>query len=200
MWVVQVRKPAAFYEDLLPGETADVTPALAHVLGNDDDRAALDMLMGSVEQSPTVKGCDAGDSVGGKDSVGGSDSSGDGAVVGDTADDGACPSTSRGSASAAAGTEDSQGTTSRDRSSSEATVAATKSVPPKSTVQLPSASASMSQIAVLPEDVTRDARAIPRGAVDEDEQQLDLRETNSWQMGLGDISTAECVILMSCID
>jgi hypothetical protein len=162
-FVFQVRKPAAFYEDLLESETADVPPALTHVLGNDDDRAALGMLMGQTADTPTVHG-DGGGGGGGGDGGGGG--SGDGGGGGTTASN-----------------------TSRSPACS-----APQAVPVgPSIARVPATSASMSQIAVLPEDVARDTRAMPLGAVDEDEQQIDLREVNSWQLGLGDISTAECV-------
>jgi hypothetical protein len=161
-FVFQVRKPAAFYEDLLESETADVPPALTHVLGNDDDRAALGMLMGQTADTPTVHGG------GGGGDGGGSSGSGDGGGGGTTASN-----SSRSPACSAP-----QG----------------EAVPVGlSTARVAATSASMSQIAVLPEDVARDTRAMPLGAVDEDEQQIDLREVNSWQLGLGDISTAECV-------
>lgn len=54
-----------------------------------------------------------------------------------------------------------------------------------------SSAAAMSQIAVLPEDADSYTDAMPRGRLDEDEQQIDLRATNSWKLELGEISAAE---------
>eukprot|EP00041_Stephanoeca_diplocostata_P036825 m.1361015 g.1361015 ORF g.1361015 m.1361015 type:complete len:94 (+) comp24940_c1_seq37:1642-1923(+) len=49
----------------------------------------------------------------------------------------------------------------------------------------------MSQLTVLPEDSQQLQEELPRGLLDEDNQQIDFRSTNSWQLSLGDISTSE---------
>jgi len=53
------------------------------------------------------------------------------------------------------------------------------------------ASARMSQVPLLPEDLTCGADVLPEGLYDADLQQVDLRTVNSWRMKLADVSTAE---------
>lgn len=52
-------------------------------------------------------------------------------------------------------------------------------------------SALMSQIPLLPEDLTCGSDVFPVGTLDADLQQVDLRDNNSWRMKLADVSTAE---------
>eukprot|EP00927_Polykrikos_kofoidii_P046352 TRINITY_DN40583_c0_g1_i1.p1 TRINITY_DN40583_c0_g1~~TRINITY_DN40583_c0_g1_i1.p1 ORF type:complete len:561 (+),score=106.89 TRINITY_DN40583_c0_g1_i1:21-1703(+) len=54
-------------------------------------------------------------------------------------------------------------------------------------------SAAMSQIRVLAEDAEEFEAEMPKGAVDVNGQQLDLREKHSWKMRLHEISTEELV-------
>jgi NAD(P)-dependent dehydrogenase (short-subunit alcohol dehydrogenase family) len=54
-------------------------------------------------------------------------------------------------------------------------------------------SASMSQVALLETDQTTSAAAFPPGLYDRDDQQIDLREVNSWNLEMGQISTMEMV-------
>ncbi|MCA9620165.1 MAG: SDR family NAD(P)-dependent oxidoreductase, partial [Myxococcales bacterium] len=49
--------------------------------------------------------------------------------------------------------------------------------------------AELSQLALLAED--RERGCFPRGALDEDEQQVDLRERNSWRLTLAQVSAVE---------
>jgi len=53
------------------------------------------------------------------------------------------------------------------------------------------ASAEMSQIKLLPDDEGHDLQLFPAGALDADEQQLDLRDINSWRLPLAEVSTIE---------
>ena len=53
------------------------------------------------------------------------------------------------------------------------------------------ASAQMSQLPLLPEDLSCGRDVFPAGQLDADLQQVDLRATNSWRMKLADVSTAE---------
>ncbi len=53
------------------------------------------------------------------------------------------------------------------------------------------ASAQMSQIPLLPEDLRCGSDVFPSGQLDADMQQVDLRTNNSWRMRLADVSTAE---------
>ena len=60
----------------------------------------------------------------------------------------------------------------------------------------------MSQLAVVEEDVGRDAAAFPAGpaggaVLDVNEQQLDLRTKNSWMLRLADVSTGELAEVMA---
>lgn len=57
------------------------------------------------------------------------------------------------------------------------------------------ASARMSQMPVLPEDLNCGVEMFPLGKLDADLQQVDLRATNSWRMRLADVSTAELLEL-----
>jgi NAD(P)-dependent dehydrogenase (short-subunit alcohol dehydrogenase family) len=52
-------------------------------------------------------------------------------------------------------------------------------------------SAEMSQIALLPEDAPGRIDLFPRGKVDQDLQQIDLRDRNSWRLLLHEVSTVE---------
>jgi len=54
-------------------------------------------------------------------------------------------------------------------------------------------SAAMSQVAVLEEDTVHDPTLFPPGLYDGDQQQLDLRATNSWIMPLEHVSLPEAV-------
>lgn len=49
----------------------------------------------------------------------------------------------------------------------------------------------MSQVPLLPDDLTCGADVFPVGQLDADQQQVDRRSTNSWRMKLGDVPTAE---------
>jgi NAD(P)-dependent dehydrogenase (short-subunit alcohol dehydrogenase family) len=53
------------------------------------------------------------------------------------------------------------------------------------------ASAQMSQLALLPDDLSCGKEIFPEGKYDADLQQVDLRVNNSWRMQLGDVPTAE---------
>lgn len=53
------------------------------------------------------------------------------------------------------------------------------------------ASAQMSQLALLPDDLSCGKEIFPEGNYDADLQQVDLRINNSWRMQLGDVPTAE---------
>jgi NAD(P)-dependent dehydrogenase (short-subunit alcohol dehydrogenase family) len=52
-------------------------------------------------------------------------------------------------------------------------------------------SAALSQIALLEEDLDRGAHLFPAGALDQDLQQVDLRDRNSWRLTLAEVSAAE---------
>lgn len=52
-------------------------------------------------------------------------------------------------------------------------------------------SASLSQVALLPEDRGRDIQLFPESRLDADLQQVDLRSNNSWRMTLADVSSVE---------
>jgi len=49
----------------------------------------------------------------------------------------------------------------------------------------------LSQVAMTPEDEVTDLSLFPRGVTDTNEQQLDLRRTNSWMLRMHQISSAE---------
>jgi NAD(P)-dependent dehydrogenase (short-subunit alcohol dehydrogenase family) len=51
--------------------------------------------------------------------------------------------------------------------------------------------AELSQVPLAPGDEQHDEEAFPRGQLDEDLQQLDLRPQNSWRLRLADVSTVE---------
>lgn len=53
------------------------------------------------------------------------------------------------------------------------------------------ASAEMSQLVLLPDDLSHGKEVFPEGQYDADLQQVDLRSTNSWRMRLGEVPTAE---------
>ena len=52
-------------------------------------------------------------------------------------------------------------------------------------------SAEMSQVALLPEDLSGDVEIFPHGQLDQDLQQVDLRDRNSWRLLLHEVSTVE---------
>lgn len=52
-------------------------------------------------------------------------------------------------------------------------------------------SAVLSQVPVLTEDVERGEHLFPQGRLDQDLQQVDLRDTNSWRLTLAEVPTAE---------
>ena len=54
----------------------------------------------------------------------------------------------------------------------------------------------MSLMAVVPEDVGVDAKIMPPGLSDINNQQLDLRTSNSWLLKMGEVSTPE---IMECM-
>ena len=54
-----------------------------------------------------------------------------------------------------------------------------------------SASAELSQVPLLPEDVAGQGDLFPEGRLDQDLQQVDLRERNSWRLLLAEVSTVE---------
>jgi NAD(P)-dependent dehydrogenase (short-subunit alcohol dehydrogenase family) len=51
--------------------------------------------------------------------------------------------------------------------------------------------AALSQVALLAEDVEAEPHLFPQGRLDQDLQQVDLREKNSWRMLLSDVPTVE---------
>jgi NAD(P)-dependent dehydrogenase (short-subunit alcohol dehydrogenase family) len=56
---------------------------------------------------------------------------------------------------------------------------------------LPRVAAELSQAALLPEDHDDGARLFPEGRLDQDLQQVDLRDRNSWRLTLHEVSTVE---------
>ena len=56
-----------------------------------------------------------------------------------------------------------------------------------------SRSAELAALPLLPEDHDESERLFPTGALDQDEQQVDLRGRNSWRLSLADVSTVELV-------
>jgi NAD(P)-dependent dehydrogenase (short-subunit alcohol dehydrogenase family) len=52
-------------------------------------------------------------------------------------------------------------------------------------------SAELSQVALLPEELTKRADLFPLGRLDGDRQQVDLRDRNSWRMLLAEVPTVE---------
>jgi NAD(P)-dependent dehydrogenase (short-subunit alcohol dehydrogenase family) len=51
--------------------------------------------------------------------------------------------------------------------------------------------AALSQLALLEEDLDRSTHLFPKGQLDADLQQIDLRETNSWRLPLAEVSAVE---------
>ena len=51
--------------------------------------------------------------------------------------------------------------------------------------------AALSQVALLDEDLDHGAHLFPEGELDADLQQIDLRESNSWRLGLSDVPAVE---------
>jgi len=58
-----------------------------------------------------------------------------------------------------------------------------------------SSSAKLSQIPYTHDHALQVTKAFPQGKLDADLQQVDMREMNSWRLGLGDIPTAEMIEL-----
>lgn len=58
-----------------------------------------------------------------------------------------------------------------------------------------SASAKLSQVPYTHDNTLPVEKVFPKGKLDADLQQVDLRETNSWRLGLGEIPTAEMIEL-----
>ncbi len=54
-----------------------------------------------------------------------------------------------------------------------------------------SRSAELSQLQLLPEDASTNTELFPEGRLDQDLQQVDLRERNSWRLLLDEVSTVE---------
>ncbi len=59
-----------------------------------------------------------------------------------------------------------------------------------SSEQLPM-SAALTQLELIPEDFNRGGQLFPAGQLDQDEQQIDLRQINSWRLPLHQVSTVE---------
>ena len=59
------------------------------------------------------------------------------------------------------------------------------------TEMLTSGSAELSQVALLPEDLATQSDLFPEGRLDQDLQQVDLRERNSWRLLLAEVSSVE---------
>ncbi len=59
------------------------------------------------------------------------------------------------------------------------------------TEMLPAGSAELSQVALLPEDVSAQSDLFPEGRLDQDLQQVDLRDRNSWRLLLDEVSSVE---------
>jgi NAD(P)-dependent dehydrogenase (short-subunit alcohol dehydrogenase family) len=59
------------------------------------------------------------------------------------------------------------------------------------TEMLPSGSAELSQVPLLPEDVVERSGLFPEGRLDRDLQQVDLRDRNSWRLLLDEVSSVE---------
>ena len=53
------------------------------------------------------------------------------------------------------------------------------------------APAALSQLALLEDDLTREQTLFPAGKLDADLQQVDLRQKNSWRLGLSEVSAVE---------
>jgi len=59
------------------------------------------------------------------------------------------------------------------------------------TEMLPAGSAELSQVALLPEDASTQSDLFPEGRLDQDLQQVDLRDRNSWRLLLDEVSSVE---------
>jgi NAD(P)-dependent dehydrogenase (short-subunit alcohol dehydrogenase family) len=59
------------------------------------------------------------------------------------------------------------------------------------TEMLPAGSAELSQVPLLPEDLARQNDLFPEGRLDQDLQQVDLRDRNSWRLLLDEVSSVE---------
>ena len=59
------------------------------------------------------------------------------------------------------------------------------------TEMLPAGSAELSQVALLPEDLAAQNDLFPEGRLDQDLQQVDLRDRNSWRLLLDEVSSVE---------
>ena len=59
------------------------------------------------------------------------------------------------------------------------------------TEMLPAGSAELSQVALLPEDLAAQSDLFPEGRLDQDLQQVDLRDRNSWRLLLDEVSSVE---------
>ena len=59
------------------------------------------------------------------------------------------------------------------------------------TEMLPAGSAELSQVALLPEDLSAQSDLFPEGRLDQDLQQVDLRDRNSWRLLLDEVSSVE---------
>jgi NAD(P)-dependent dehydrogenase (short-subunit alcohol dehydrogenase family) len=59
------------------------------------------------------------------------------------------------------------------------------------TEMLPAGSAELSQVALLPEDLAEQSDLFPEGRLDQDLQQVDLRDRNSWRLLLDEVSSVE---------
>jgi len=59
------------------------------------------------------------------------------------------------------------------------------------TEMLPAGSAELSQVPLLPEDLAEPTDLFPEGRLDQDLQQVDLRDRNSWRLLLDEVSSVE---------
>jgi len=59
------------------------------------------------------------------------------------------------------------------------------------TEMLPAGSAELSQVPFLPEDIAEQSDLFPEGRLDQDLQQVDLRDRNSWRLLLDEVSSVE---------
>ncbi|HCK42054.1 MAG TPA: oxidoreductase, partial [Planctomycetaceae bacterium] len=58
-------------------------------------------------------------------------------------------------------------------------------------LQGPGGAAELSQLPLTPEDARSGGEIFPAGQYDQDQQQIDLRDVNSWRLRLADVSTVE---------
>ncbi len=58
-------------------------------------------------------------------------------------------------------------------------------------VVVPSRSAELSQVRLLPDEIADQSQLFPEGRLDQDLQQVDLRDRNSWRFLLAEVSTVE---------